>query len=152
MITGKAYTTKQMGDACEMLVAAELTLAGVPALKVPDNWPSYDVIAQPKGKPLQGISVKSRTYKRGSAFVRYDASDKFDWLAIVIITAKAELTKRSIFIVPRRIADKRMTLYRQKKSTHFSCRIDRTEELFWDYRNNFGLTVKRNANNAIEEN
>jgi hypothetical protein len=26
------YTTKQMGDACEMLVAAELTLAGIPAL------------------------------------------------------------------------------------------------------------------------
>jgi hypothetical protein len=24
------YTTKQMGDACEMLVAAELTLAGIP--------------------------------------------------------------------------------------------------------------------------
>jgi hypothetical protein len=36
-----------MGDACEMLVAAEMTLAGVPALKVPDNWPDYDVIAQP---------------------------------------------------------------------------------------------------------
>lgn len=31
------YTTKQMGDACEMLVAAELTLAGVPALKMPDT-------------------------------------------------------------------------------------------------------------------
>jgi hypothetical protein len=30
-----------MGDACEMLVAAELTLAGIPALKVPDNWPHY---------------------------------------------------------------------------------------------------------------
>ena len=45
----RLYTTKQMGDACEMLVAAELTLAGVPALKVPDNWPGYDVIAQPAG-------------------------------------------------------------------------------------------------------
>ena len=43
------YTTKQMGDACEMLVAAELTLAGIPALKVPDNWPGYDVIGQPAG-------------------------------------------------------------------------------------------------------
>ncbi len=41
------YTSKQMGDACEMLVAAEVTLAGVPALKMPDNWPHYDVIAQP---------------------------------------------------------------------------------------------------------
>jgi len=45
----KACTPKQMGDSCEMLVAAELTLAGVPAMKMPDNWPGYDVIAQPKG-------------------------------------------------------------------------------------------------------
>lgn len=33
----RKITTKQMGDACEMLVAAELTLAGVPAQKMPDN-------------------------------------------------------------------------------------------------------------------
>jgi len=73
------YTRKQMGDACEMLVAAELTLAGVPALKVPDNWPGYDVVAQRNGadEPLR-ISVKSRTYKKGAAFVvfreyRHDA-------------------------------------------------------------------------------
>ena len=45
----RPYTTKQMGDACEMLVAAELTLAGIPAIKMPDSWPHYDVIAQPKG-------------------------------------------------------------------------------------------------------
>jgi len=32
----KLYTSKQMGDACEMLVAGELTLAGIPALTVPD--------------------------------------------------------------------------------------------------------------------
>ena len=31
----KLYTKKQMGDAGEMLVAAELTLHGIPALKVP---------------------------------------------------------------------------------------------------------------------
>lgn len=42
----RAFTTKQMGDACEMLVAAELTLAGIPALKVPDNWPHYELIAE----------------------------------------------------------------------------------------------------------
>ncbi|MET3595172.1 hypothetical protein ABID26_004584 [Mesorhizobium shonense] len=63
----RRYTTKQMGDACEMIVAAELTLAGIPALKVPDNWPGYDVIAQPFDRPAQRVSVKSRTFKRGAA-------------------------------------------------------------------------------------
>jgi hypothetical protein len=66
-----AYTTKQMGDACEMLVAAELTLAGVCA---PDYWPGCDAIAQPVGAAMQGVQVKSRTFKRGAAFVRYSAA------------------------------------------------------------------------------
>jgi hypothetical protein len=44
---GRACTTKQMADACEMFIAAEMTLAGVPARKMPDDWPCYDVVAQP---------------------------------------------------------------------------------------------------------
>jgi hypothetical protein len=32
LLAKRSYTSKQMGDACEMLVAAELTLAGIPAL------------------------------------------------------------------------------------------------------------------------
>jgi hypothetical protein len=40
------YTKKQMGDAGEMLVAAELTLHGIPAFIVPSNWPGYDVVAE----------------------------------------------------------------------------------------------------------
>src|SRR5438270_13747134 len=87
--TTRKYTSKQMGDACEMLVAAELTLAGVPALRVPDFWPGYDVIAQPKDPIVQSakrnplrISVKSRTFKSGGGtFVTYLETDDFDWLA-----------------------------------------------------------------------
>lgn len=81
----RKFTSKQMGDACEMLVAAELTLAGVPALKVPDNWPHYDVIAQPAGLPPQRVSVKSRTWKRGPAYLEYNCHDEFDWLCAVIL-------------------------------------------------------------------
>lgn len=61
--SARRFTNKQMGDACEMLVAAELTLAGIPALKVPDNWSHYDVIAQALGRPAQRISVKARMFK-----------------------------------------------------------------------------------------
>jgi len=103
----RKYTNKQMGDACEMLVAAELTLKGIPVLKVPDNWPGYDVIAQLAGnaKP-QRISVKSRTFKKGSAFFRYRVTDQFDWLALVILPGDTE-TRRRIFVIPRDVADKK---------------------------------------------
>jgi hypothetical protein len=79
----RKFTSKQMGGACEMLVAAELTLAGVPALKVPENWPHYDVIAQPVGLPPQRVSVKSRTWKRGAAYLEQNCHDEFDWLCAV---------------------------------------------------------------------
>lgn len=73
----RAFTSKQMGDACEMLVAAELTLVGIPAVKAPDNWPHYDVIAQsPDRDEPWRVSVKSRTFKKGQAFVSYVDEDK----------------------------------------------------------------------------
>jgi hypothetical protein len=96
-----------MGDACEMLVAAEMTLAGVPALKVPDLWPHYDIIAQPKQGDPQRISVKSRTYKRGSGtYLSYLATHEFDWLAIVLLPGDGE-ERRRIFLIPRELADQR---------------------------------------------
>jgi hypothetical protein len=58
----KTLHIKQMGDAGKMFIAAEMTLAGVPALKMPDNWPCYDVVAQRTGgRAAQRMSVKSRT-------------------------------------------------------------------------------------------
>ena len=54
-------TTKQFGDACEMLVAARLTFADRPAAMMPSGWPDYDLIVQyPKNSTQQRISVKAR--------------------------------------------------------------------------------------------
>jgi hypothetical protein len=136
----RKFTSKQMGDACEMLVAAELTLAGVPALKVPDNWPHYDVIAQPYDSDPQRISVKSRTFKRGSAYVEYTATDEFDWLAIVVLDQLAE-PSRAIYLIPRPVADE---FARQDKPTAKTAnlryyRIDEVETLFANFRGNLGL-------------
>src|SRR5208282_114961 len=105
-MTSSKVTRKQMGDACEMLIAAEVTLAGIPALKMPDNWPHYDVIAQPKGAvPPLRISVKARTYK-ADQFVDYWGSNKFDFLAVVILPAKGHPTRRC-FLIPKSVADAR---------------------------------------------
>lgn len=140
--TRKQITTKQMGDACEMLVAAELTLAGVPALKAPDYWPGCDVIAQPLNQPLQRVSVKSRTFKRGQAFVSYSARDVFDWLAIVILPGE-ECSDRQLFVIPRHVADERARTYSTERTVNIrEYRIDEVAERFSAYENNFTLTDK----------
>lgn len=136
----KSYTSKQMGDACEMLVAAELTLAGIPALKVPDNWPGYDVIAQPfEGEP-QRISVKSRTYKRGPAYLEYNIGDKFDWLAIVLLPGNGE-EKRRIYLIPRELADQRARKNSPttKSASQRYWSIQEIPKIFADYEANFRL-------------
>ena len=117
-MTDRVYTTKQMGDAGEMLVAAELTLHGIPAFIVPSNWPGYDVVAQPPGRALQRISVKTRTFARSGNFVGYSNDDKFDWLAIVILPAEGCETRR-IFIVPYNIAQERSYLAEPRNGRGF---------------------------------
>lgn len=137
----RPYTSKQMGDACEMLVAAELTLAGVPALKVPDNWPGYDVVAQRKvgGVPIR-ISVKSRTYIRGAAFVSFYVDDLFDWLAIVLLNCDHEQNRR-IFIIPAAVAhsEARRNKPTAKNANARYWRIDEVATRFSRFENNFKL-------------
>jgi hypothetical protein len=136
----KLYKTKQMGDACEMLVAAEMTLAGMPAMKMPDNWPCYDLIAQHQsGGTPQRISVKSRTFK-GENVVEYKPKDEFDWLAIVLLPGEGQLERR-IFIVPRDVADAQ-TLRPKSKQDHVWYEQDKIPTLLAEFENNFCLLPK----------
>jgi len=136
----RMYTSKQMGDACEMLVAAELTLAGIPAIKAPESWPGFDVIAQSSNNELQRISVKSRTFKRGPAFVSYSKDNDFDWLAIVLLNCEAPIPRR-IFLIPRKFADKhaRSNKPTAKNADERYWRIDEVPAKFARFENNFSL-------------
>ena len=140
--SGRRYTTKQLGDACEMLVAAELTLAGIPALKVPDNWPGYDVIAQPRDASPQRISVKARTYRKGGAHFAdyYEGAEDFDWLAIVLLQS-ADLDERRIYIVPRAEFDAVAKAWPDKRlgRTQRYVSLAQIEALFGRFRDNFSL-------------
>ncbi|MCC3245436.1 hypothetical protein LG047_08895 [Methylocystis sp. WRRC1] len=138
----RLYTSKQMGDAAEMLIAAELTLAGIPALKVPDNWPGYDVIAQPPRCGPVRISVKSRTFKRGADFVVYLESDIFDWLAVVLLHCEGERQRR-FFLIPRAVADAQARRNKPTAKTALEryWRIDEFAELFAAFEDNFELAL-----------
>lgn len=137
----RRYTKKQMGDACEMLIAAELTLAGIPALKVPDNWPGYDVVAQPEdgGEPLR-ISVKSRTYMTGANFVGFSVLDTFDWLAIVLLNCGPE-QKRRVFLIPAAVARNKARRNRPdtKSANERYWSLVEVPRLFSRFENNFSL-------------
>ena len=116
-----------------MLVAAELTPAGVPALKASDYWPGHDVIAQPRDRKPQRITVKSRTFKQGAAFVSYSAEDVFDWLAIVILPGE-DSSSRRIYVIPRSVADKNARTYTSEKTVNLrEYRIDKVARQFSAY-------------------
>ena len=140
-------TPKQMGDACEMLVVAELTLAGVPAVKMPDNWPGYDVIALPEGGVApQKISVKSRTFKRGGdSYVEYVRKDDcFGWMAVVILpNDKGEPGKRRVFIFPKTISDERFHRPRPGAKNYgiMSAQIDQIARILPEFEDNYRLSV-----------
>ncbi|MEO7030488.1 MAG: hypothetical protein ABI147_13925 [Acidobacteriaceae bacterium] len=136
----RLFTTNQMGDACEMLIATELTLAGVPAAKMPDNWPDYDIVAQPANLPSQRISVKSRTFKRGGdRFVDYDLRCSFDWLAAVLLPGDGQEQRRT-FLIPKAHADANAPKRITKKPWDIYWRHDAFVKTFADYEDNFELS------------
>jgi len=129
-----------MGDACEMLVAAELTLAGIPAIKAPEFWPDYDVIAQPVKKQPQRISVKSRTFKRGPAYLSYSMHQDFDWIAIVLLNCDLPNSRR-IFLIPREFANEhaRRNNPTAKNADERYWRVDEVATKLVRFENNFLL-------------
>jgi hypothetical protein len=96
-------TPKQFGDACEHYVIAMLGFAGVPATKMPDAWPGYDVIAQPgQGTPLR-VNVKGRNISPGFRSYRFRFDDEeWDWLAAVL--RYPETGKIRCWMLPRDLA------------------------------------------------
>ena len=96
-------TPKQIGDGCEMLVAAHLTLAGSPAVLMPDGWPGYDLIAQPPDGQPQRISVKarSRSHRGRSTHTCHFYPDGCEWIAFVFLP---EDEPERIWIVPADVA------------------------------------------------
>ena len=146
---------KQIGDAGEMLIAAELTLAGIPAMKAPDNWPGYDVVAQPpldwpgydvvvqspNRNPAQRVQVKTLTHKDATNyFVLYHQHDVFDWLAVVFLPGVGSPTRR-YYLVPRERADATATAGGSPKVANDRYWSQPTfRKLFGEYENNFYLS------------
>jgi TetR/AcrR family transcriptional repressor of bet genes len=114
-------------SACAMLVAAELTLAGVPAMRMMDLWPGYNVLAQRPNAAPQRISVRGLAGGVGDVLIDDTAAAQFDWLAIVLLP-DAKTVRRRIFIIPSKIVREMQTF----------CLHD-AEDRLAAYENNFHL-------------
>ena len=119
---------RQARDACAMLVAAELSLAGLRALRTPEYWPGYDVLAQPLLGLPQRILVASAHFAHGEVYINTAVGDEADWLAIVILPGESQGVRR-LFLLPRLAA---------LKPTY---RVEDIGVLFAIFENNFGLTL-----------
>ncbi len=134
-----SQAASQIDGACEMLVAAELTLAGVPALSVPNYWRGYDVLAQPAGRDPQRIVVKSAMSRRMTTSASYPALDAFDWLAIVAVSEEAGSLRR-FFIVPRALLDQAVGNDTDIETSAYG--VDELVRRFAAYENNFQLSER----------
>ena len=138
----KDLTTKQRGDAAEHYVIAMLGFNGVPASKMPDNWPGYDLVAQlPGDQPPSRISVKFCTYSdKPGSYVGYEPKDHFDFIALVLKYPDRSRT----WILPRTIAHTTALNPNGSKSGKFTKRewqIKAIEKRFPQYEDNFALRV-----------
>ncbi len=59
-VTGK----KILGDAAEHYALSQFSFAGMPAVKMPDNWRAYDLAVE-TGPGLLRVSVKTRSESVG---------------------------------------------------------------------------------------
>jgi TetR/AcrR family transcriptional repressor of bet genes len=119
--------SRPASQAYEMLVAAELTLAGVPAVRAPDFAPGYQVLSQVPGAPLQRIAVMC--CGPGDARVRVErhGDTAFDWLAVIVLPVSGQ-GRRRIFVIPHDVV----------VDTLLSTTAPQLDRLS-GYENNFGL-------------
>lgn len=83
-------TTKQRGDAGEYYAISQFIFAGKPAVKMPDNWPGYDLIVDVKGE-LKKISVKMRMTTKATfstEHCKFNFNDDFDFIVFIFKSSK----------------------------------------------------------------
>ena len=86
--------------------------------------------------------MKTRTFARSGNFVGYGEKDVFDWLAIVILPGPG-CEQRRIFIVSRKVADKRSYIATYRAGGFFVHKLIKSPEQepegLADFENNFSL-------------
>jgi hypothetical protein len=141
-----------MSDACEMLVAAELTLAGgcppeeaARLSRCGCRISGRTTTSSPNRETAESRSKfpsKLEHSKWGGAdFFSYYKQDEFDWLALVTLPAAGEPMRRIFIIRRRRVdAEARRNKPTAKTAHERYWRIDEVAKRFSAFENNFSLS------------
>jgi hypothetical protein len=81
----RKLTSKVLGDAGEHYALSQLTFAGKPATKMPDNWEGYDLAVE-TGEGLVRVNVKTRSESEGwkaSRWFTFDDRKYCDWIVFI---------------------------------------------------------------------
>ena len=87
-----------------MFVVAELMFTGSPAIKMPDDWRGYDVIAEADADliriSVKGMRFDSRRANRNQAgWWAFEPDNEWDWLALVFLNV--DDGTQQAYLVPR---------------------------------------------------
>ncbi len=131
-------TAARVEHGSALLVTAELTLAGVAAIRTADFATGCDVIAHNQNGTPQRISVRPITGLDSGAYV--DFGDSCDWLAIVVLPEAIQGT-RKIFIVPHDVACAAAHVATGASHTQFRIHGETISTRLGMYENNFRLNA-----------
>lgn len=132
--TKQTCTTKQIGDAAEYLIAGLMTLqGGAPTFVIADNWPDFDLIAQPPDRgPLQRVNVKSVREKSTLPGVVLKPGN-WHWVAFAWIP---EVGQPRFWLIPRHVFDKKVGQKGQWRVSYKRATVE-----FVRFKDNFGLCL-----------
>jgi len=97
-------SSKILGDAGEHYAISQFSFNGLNAMKMPDNWKSYDIGVEKNNKLLK-VSVKTRSETIGwlkSKWFSWDKEDNFDFIVLIFRDKKGEIFN---WVLPNKIAN-----------------------------------------------
>jgi len=135
-------TTKHLGDAGEYYALSQFIFWGLAATKMPDNWPSYDLVVD-LNDDLKKVSVKTRITSKdnfSTEHFKFSKNDTFDFL-VGIFKARENIWS---WVLPRDVA---MELGKVANGSDINYRRISFKQLneFGLYQNNWELESKENA-------
>lgn len=130
-------TTKQRGDAGEYYALSQFIFNGLPAAKMPDNWPNYDLAVEIERK-LVRVSIKTRVKPNGdfgTEHCKFSGVDEFDFIAFIFKSEEGI----ECWVLPKKLAENVGKTERSSDENYRRISYKQLATLPMKYKNNWLL-------------